>query len=189
MDRLAHAGIIEGGFAVVDEDPIRAEVGELVGLHRVGAILALVPRRFGDVPRHVSLIGEHGCAAVGPSRHVQHLQPVHIGKLRIPIIGIALKDPLLRRQMVDKAERARSGGNHFAHIVVVLFQRLLRVDQRIRGREQVEEERPRRVQVELYRPIIHRFDRIHEREVGLHRADDTFGRIEDAVERGDNIGG
>jgi len=91
--------------------------------------------------------------------------------------------------MLDEAEGARPRGDHFAHIVVVLFEGLLRVDQRIGGREQVEEERPRRIQVEAHGHIVYCFDRVDEGKVGLQRADDAFGRIENAVESGDDVGG
>ena len=91
--------------------------------------------------------------------------------------------------MLDEAERARSRGDHFAHIVVVLFERLLRIDQSIGGCEKVQEERPRRAQVELNGHVINRLNGVDEGEVGLQRADYTFGRVENAVECGDHIGG
>ena len=64
----------------------------------------------------------------------------------------------------------------------MLFQRFFRVDQGIGGRQKVEEERSRRTQVEPDGHVIHLLDRVHKGEVGFQGADNTFGRVKDAVE-------
>ena len=189
VDGSPHAGIVEGLALVVDVHLVGVELARIPDRpHDVLALEPLLVRLERDVRGVVRLPGEHRGAPVRPRRDVQQLQPVQIGKLGIPVVGIPHHHPLLGHLPLLEHEGPGAGGDDLAEILVVLVQSLLGVDDHRRWGEQLEEVGPGLLEGELHREAVDGFHLLDRRELILVEAGHSRRREDDAGERGHHVG-